>query len=107
VTLGASRTTEENRLSILGISRQGCASGFALKEAEISDQRSTRGRIHSAERGHPGGGNSIVDDLRECGVAAPLRFRAGGDVRRTLTTAAIDTVTSCAPILKDLAAIGN
>jgi hypothetical protein len=107
VTLGASRTTEENRLSILGISRQGRASDFALKEAEISDQCSTRGSIHSAERGHPGGGNSIADDLREGGIAAPLRFRGGGDVRCAFTAAAIDAVTSCAPILKDLAAIGN
>jgi hypothetical protein len=107
VTVGASRTTEENRLPILGIPRQGHASRFTLKKAKISDQRSTSGCIKSAERGHPGGCNSTVDDLRERRIAAPLCFRRRCNVRCAFTTATVDTVTPCAPILKNLASIGN
>src|SRR5882762_1082638 len=105
VTLGAPRTTEENRLAILGIPGQGSAPRFALKKAKIFDQRSAGGSIKRAERWHPGGGNSVVDYLRERRVAASLCFRRCGNIRRTLTTAAVDAVTSCAPILEDLTSI--
>src|SRR5260370_12187837 len=63
VTLGASRTTEENRLPILGIPRHGRASGFALEKAQISDQRPRSAAIKSAERGHAVGRNSIFNPL--------------------------------------------
>src|SRR5258706_8585937 len=107
VTLGASRTTEENRLPILGIPRQGRASRFALKKAQISNQRSTSGTVKSAEGGHSARWNSIVDDLRELGVAPPLCLRRRRDVRCALAPAAVDAVAPCAAILKNLAAIGN
>jgi hypothetical protein len=106
VTLGAPRTTEENRLAILGIPRQGGARRFALKKAEIFDQRSTGGSIKRAERWHACRRNSIADDVRKRGIAAPLCFRGRGDVRRTLTPATIHAVTSCASTLKDLTSIG-
>jgi len=77
-----------------------------LKKAKIFDQRSTGGSIKRAERWHPGGGNSIVDDQRKRRVAASLCFRRRGNVRRSLTTATVDAVTSCAPILEDLTSIG-
>src|SRR5882762_3523997 len=107
MTLGAPRTTEENRLAILGIPGQGGARRFALKKAKIFDQRSAGGTIKRAERGHSSRWNSIVDDLRERRVAASLCFRKRGNVRRSLTTATIHAVTSCASTLKNLAAIGN
>jgi hypothetical protein len=78
-----------------------------LEKAQISDQRPSSGSINSAERGHPGGWNSIVDDLRERRIASTLCFRRRRNVRRALTTATVDTVTPCAPILKNLASIGN
>jgi hypothetical protein len=91
----------------LGIPRHGRASGFALEKAQISDQRPSSGGIKSAERGHAGGWNSIVDDLPEHRIGASLRFRRRRNVRCALTTATVYTVTPCAPILKNLASIGN
>jgi hypothetical protein len=107
VTLGASRTTEENGLPILGIARQGRGSGLALKKPNILDQRLSRGSIKGAERRHPCRWNSIDDDLGQRRIAASLRLRRRGNVRRALAAATVDTVAPCAPILKNLAAIGN
>src|SRR4029077_20452999 len=80
VAFGASRTTKENRLSILRISRQGRTPRFALKKPQILDQRSNGGSVQSAERRHPASWNAVADDLRKSGVSAALHLRGGGDV---------------------------
>src|SRR4051812_32840334 len=101
VALRASPFAKENRSAFAGISGKPRVIGFALESAYITDERFSRAVVQAAKTRHASARNSTPNYSRQSHIRSPLNRGTRGDVRCSLATSTIQTMTPCASALKN------